>query len=407
MRHRTTKHKRTIKHKYYRLKKRNNKSKNRTRKLHVLKSTTPKNIQSLSNLISSEINDKAKGLSSYIPTINEELVSLKSITRENILGCNNESAFELREPLQIEIPGYNKCVPYYDESAKKLLLHNLSANKHINVSKIITPKQNLSNCWFNAMFATFFLSDKGRKFFHYFRQLMIVSELSNGKKIPHKLADAFALLNFAIESCLTGSDYAYDLDTNSIIQKIYKSIPIHHQDKNTGLGQIYNVDEGGNPIHYYSSIIHYLKDTSIDLLFVNTYNNTDWKSGVNERIKQMGYYPHIIVIEINDGPDNAWGNSGIIKNKEQEFTVRDKKYVLDSCVVRDKSRQHFCALITCEGKQYGYDGASYHRLVPLDWKQHINSSFTWTFEGTYYSNANYLLEWSFLHGYQMLIYYLS
>lgn len=174
-----------------------------------------------------------------------------------------------------------------------------------------------------------------------------------------------------------------------------------------GMGQIYNVDVGGNPIHYYSSIIEYLHDTSIDLLFINTYNNTDWKSGVNERIKQMGYYPHIIVVEINDGPDNSWGNSGIIKNKEQEFTVRDKKYVLDSCVVRDKSRQHFCALITCEGKQYGYDGASYHRLVPLDWKQHINSSFTWTFEGTYYSNVNYLIEWSFLHGYQMLIYYLS
>lgn len=407
MRHRTIKH-RTTKHKYYRLKKNKNnkKSKKRTQKVHVLKSTTPKNIQYVSTLISDEIDNKAKGLSSYSPTINEELVSLKSITRENIMGCNNDYAFELLEPLQIELSGDNKCVPYYDERAKKLLLHNLSANKHINVSKIITPKQNLSNCWFNAMFVTFFISDKGRKFFHYFRQLMIVGELSNGKKIPHELADAFALLNFAIESCLTGSDYAYDLDTNSIIQKIYKSIPIHPK-KNMGQGQIYNVGEGGNPIHYYSSIIHYLDDTSIDLLFVSTYNNTDWKSGVNERIKQMGYYPHIIVIEINDGPNKTSGNSGIIKNKEPEFTVRDKKYVLDSCVVRDKSQQHFCSLITCEGKQYGYDGESYHRLVPLDWKTHINSTFTWTFEGTYDSYGEYLLQWSFLHGYQMLIYYLS
>jgi hypothetical protein len=413
MRHRTTKNRRTIKYNYYKLKKnnKNKKYKKRTQKIHLLKSTTPKNIQYLSSLISNEIDDKARGLfkhSSYTPTINEELVSLKSLARENIMGCNNDRAFELLEPIQIEIPEDNSCVPYYDERAKKLLLHNLSANKHIDVSKIITPKQYLSNCWFNAMFVTFFISDKGRKFFHYFRQLMILGQDTNGKKIPHKLADAFALLNFSIESSLTGSDYAYDLDTNSIIQKIYKSIPRdRHKNKNTGLGQIYKVDEGGNPIHYYSSIIDYLHDTSIDLLFVSTYNNTDWINGVNERIKQMGYYPHIIVIEINDGPDNTSGNSGIIKNKEQEFTIHDKKYVLDSCVVRDKSQQHFCSLITCEGKQYGYDGESYHRLVTLDWKQHLNSTFTWTFEGTYDSYGEYLVEWSFLQGYQMLIYYLS
>jgi hypothetical protein len=407
MRHRTTKHKRTKKHKYYRLKKKNKKSnKFRTRKVHLLKSTTPKNIQYLSSLISDEIDDKARGLSSYSPTINEELVSLKSMTREKITGCYNDRAFELLEPLQIEIPGNNKCVPYYDESAKKLLLHNLSANKHIDISKIITPKQYRSNCWFNAMFVTFFISDKGRKFFHYFRQLMILGQDTHGKKIPHKLADAFALLNFAIESCLTGSDYAYDLDTNSIIQKIYKSIPTQKH-KNVGFGEIYNVDVGGNPIHYYSSIIEYLHNNSVDLLFLGTYNNTDWKLGVNERIKQMGYYPHIIVIEINDGHNKTSGNSGIIKNKEQEFIVRDNKYVLDSCVVRDKSQQHFCSLITCEGKQYSYDGESYHRLVPLDWKTHLNTDFNWTFEGTYDSYGQYLLEWSFLHGYQMLIYYLS
>jgi hypothetical protein len=414
MRYRTTKNRTTKnrniknttkKNNYYKLKK-NKKSRFRQRKVHLLKSTTPKNIQYLSSLISDEIDDKARGLSSYSPTINEELVSLKSITRENIMGCNNDSAFELLEPLQIEIPGDNKCVPYYNETAKKLLLHNLSANKHIDVSKIITPKQNLSNCWFNTMFVTFFISDKGRKFFHYFRQLMIVGELSNGKKIPSNLADAFALLNFAIESCLTGSEYAYDLDNNSIIEKIYKSIPIHGYNTK-GFDNLYNVNDSGNPVHYYSSIIHYLQDTSIDLLFINTYNNTDWKNTVNNRIKQMGYYPHIIVIEINDELKQRPGNSGIIMDKEKEFTIRDNKYVLDSCAVRDKSQKHFCGLITCEGKQYSYDGLSYHRLVPLDWKQHINSSFTWTFEGSYGSYDEKLLEWSFLHGYQMLIYYLS
>jgi hypothetical protein len=393
------------------------------KKVHVLKNTTPKSVQYLSTLISSEIHDasnskanKAKGLeprySSYAPTINEELVSLKSITRENIRGCNNERAFELLEPIQIEIKDKdaffgNKCVPYYDENAKDFLLRNLSANKHIDVSKIITPKQYRSNCWFNAMFVTLFISDKGRKFFHYFRQLMIVGKQTNGSKIPHKLADAFALLNFAIESCLTGSEYAYDLDTNSIIQKIYKSIPKGTRGSNTGRReQIYNVDVGGNPIHYYLSIIEYLHNTSVDLLFVHTHTNHDWKYNIDAQLK-TGYYPHIIVVEIHDGPNETAGHSGIIRDKQPEFTIDGNKYVLDSCVIRDKSQQHFCSLITCEGKQYGYDGMSYHRLVHLNWKNHINTDFTWTFDGTYDSDGEKPLEWSFLHGYQMLIYYLS
>jgi hypothetical protein len=65
------------------------------------------------------------------------------------------------------------CVPYYEPKAVKFLLKNLSANKHIKIDKIIPPIQSQSNCWFNTMFVTLFVSDKGRKFFHFFRQLMI------------------------------------------------------------------------------------------------------------------------------------------------------------------------------------------------------------------------------------------
>lgn len=73
----------------------------------------------------------------------------------------------MNEPLQIGIPKTNKCY-YYTPEAKNFLLHTLSANKHIDLNKIIPPIQSQSNCWFNAMFVTFFVSDKGRKFFHFF-----------------------------------------------------------------------------------------------------------------------------------------------------------------------------------------------------------------------------------------------
>ena len=62
-------------------------------------------------------------------------------------------------------------------------------------------------------------------------------------------------------------------------------------------------------------------------------------------------------------------------------------------------------MLTCEGKEMGYDGMSFHRLVPMKWKKHLNSSTKWSFEGSVDNGRT--LEWSFKHGYQMLIYYRS
>ena len=58
--------------------------------------------------------------------------------------------------------------------AQKKLLHNLRSSKHLDCSRFIAPKQFNSNCWFNTMFVSFFISDYGRKFFSYFRQMMIL-----------------------------------------------------------------------------------------------------------------------------------------------------------------------------------------------------------------------------------------
>jgi hypothetical protein len=159
---------------------------------------TPSNIVKISKEID-DFFEKGKGnTQSYSPTINQELVTLKSIPRNPIYDCNNKEAFDLKGPLKIGIPGniYGKnCFLYNSPEAKKYLLRNLAADKHINPNNIVPPIQSMSNCWFNAMFVTFFVSDKGRKFFHFFRQLMIEGKQKNGAIIPDKLRDAFALLN--------------------------------------------------------------------------------------------------------------------------------------------------------------------------------------------------------------------
>ena len=360
----------------------------KTRKLKkkiMLPNLTPEDINEISEVIFQE------SLISYSPTINKELVTLKSISREKVIDCNNEKAFELIEPLQIgifkKLFGKN-CVPYYDPNAIKFLLKNLSANKHIKIDKIIPPIQSQSNCWFNTMFVTLFISDKGRKFFHFFRQLMIEGLQADGSSIALNIRNVFALLNYAIECCLTGNKYAYILNTNAIIRNIYTNIPQSYKDK---LPYIADIDEAGNPVRYYDSLIYYLNNKSIQLAFIQN-TNDKWKDHIFNQIQNQT--PHIIILEFYDEESKK------TTNKQQSFFVKENKYVIDSAIIRDTTRKHFSATLTCNRKEMAYDGMSFHRIVPFNWKKYINSNFVWEFFGTPKN-----LQWNFTHGYQMLIYY--
>jgi hypothetical protein len=358
----------------------------------------PNNMQPLADSVSI-----IKAPTSYSPTVNKELVMLQSIEREDIHDCNNEKAFELKEPLQIGLKGklFGKtCVPYYDDKAIKFLLKNLTANKHVNPDKIVPPIQSQSNCWFNTMFVTLFVSDKGRKFFHFFRQLMIEGIQSNGVSIPNNLRNGFALLNYAIDACLTGNKYAYILDTNAIIRNIYDAIPASYKQK---LPYLTDIGEAGNPMRYYGSLIHYLNNKSIQLLFVKEATE-NWKEMIMKDVEKENHIPHFIILEIYDGSDKGAGPSGKVTNKPKSFFIKGVKYLLDSCVIRDISQQHFCATLTCEKKEMAYDGMSYHRLVDLSWTKYINSDFSWGFDGSNDSDGT-PLKWNFTHGYQMLLYY--
>ena len=382
------KHSRKHKHK------RRNKRHNKTIKHHrhrdiLLPTSTPLQVRKISNKIAHQFVP-----GSYSPTINQQLVTLKSIDRKDLLDCNVETAFKLKEPLQIGIPGTNKCYYYYSSEAKRFLLRNLAADKHVDPKKIIPPIQSHSNCWFNAMFVTFFVSDKGRKFFHFLRQLMIQGKQLDGSSIPDRIRDAFALLNFGIDACLTGNEFAYKLNTNSIIHLLYKGIPDSYKQK---YPYIVDIDQAGNPLLYYMSIINYLNNSSIQILFIRDVNSK-WKDKIVEAVSKMAHLPHIIVFEIYDEMASEFNK------KPVSFSVNNGKYQIDSAVIRDVSQQHFCATITCEGKEMGYDGMSFHRLVSLDWKNKLNSNINWQFEGTKDYDGT-PLEWNFTKCYQLLMYY--
>jgi hypothetical protein len=133
------------------------------------------------------------------------------------------------------------------------------------------------------------------------------------------------------------------------------------------------------------------------LLFIRD-ATSKWRDAVELAIKKMPHLPHIIVFEIYDEKASEFNN------KPTSFSVRDANYEIDSTVVRDISKQHFCTTITCEGKEMGYDGASFHRLVPLSWKNKLNTDMEWEFEGTNDYDGT-PLKWSFTKSYQLLMYY--
>ena len=389
--------KKSLKHK-----KRASKKRNKTRKYQSVKNLkargiivnnpTPIEVRNISNKIAKKLS-----IGSYSPTINKDLITLKTTSRKDLLDCNMDDAFALKAPLQIGIPNPTfgkKCYEYYTPEAQQFLLSNLAADKHIEPTKIVPPIQIQSNCWFNAMFTTFFVSDKGRKFFHFLRQLMIEGKQQDGSAIPGKLRDAFALLNFGVDACLTGNEYAYKLNTNSIIHQIYKAMPDSYKKQNQ---YITDVNEAGNPLLYYSSIISYLHNTSIQMLIIRE-ANMKWKDTVVENVHRMGHLPHIIVFEIFEEDAAAFNK------KPVEFKINNATYAIDSAVVRDVSKQHFCATLTCEGVEMGYDGMSFHRLGTLKWKNNLNRNVDWKFEGTKDYDGSSLV-WNFTKSYQMLIYY--
>ena len=104
--------------------------------------------------------NKSLKAKSFSPLINKKLLvhSLKTLEVQSIKLCDSL--------LKVNIKTKDKyvCKNYNDNEVKKILLHNLRASKHLDVSRFIPPIQLLSNCWFNTMYVAFFLVIKAESF---------------------------------------------------------------------------------------------------------------------------------------------------------------------------------------------------------------------------------------------------
>jgi len=368
-----------------------------------------------------------KNKSSYSPNINKLLVESQNGNIHEIFGCykpGKQIKF-VHEKLNINL-GTKKnpnCLPYYHPKVIQRLLNNLSKQRNFSCNNIISPKQIQNNCWFNSFFINFFISDKGKKFFKFFRQLMIKGKHSNGDPIkPLSLRKAFFLFNLSIEAILHSNvhernllnilsqknesfqfrDEALLLDTNEIIKYIYFSLENHFNNSEIKKN-IPNNNQYGNPLLYYKTLIKFLGDQSIhiaDIFITNEFINQKKQFNLHKFKKYIHHnsIPDIYILSIWNTPEGIQKDGAPHVIKPLEFNINQYKYRLDSIIMYSLNKNHFVSYITCHNKDFYFDGGTYLHLQKKKWKSEkiIN-------QNKIIQNGNVNLNFSF--GYQILFYY--
>ena len=351
---------------------------------------------------------------SYSPNINRKLdvKKLKTLKNQTVNLCNNL--------LQINIGTISKprCLNFNNVLVKKFLLKNLMGSKHVDPCKFIAPKQLYSNCWFNTMFVTFFFSDKGRKFFRFFRNLMITGrKVDNSRLEDQELRKLLFIFNLYIEASYNQDStklvknkvnlheqvkiLTSNLDTNFLIKRIYnriKKLSPHYS--------LPNLDEAGNPLEFYKVIMSYLKYDILKILTIDVDINLKKKYSTIEDMLKLFFTKEQDIIIFEDH------ESKIDFKMEYELELDSKKYKykLDSIILtnkdhyKPKENSHFVSVLTINKQYYKFDGSSYSKLSKFDWTKILNKNVDWTFIE---NPAYYPEKYNFKYGYKILFYYRS
>jgi len=374
----------------------------------ILKDTTPKVLKELRKTVEKMgKKKKPKQPHSFSPNVNQIITSLKSISPHVELGakiCDDNKIF-------IKRGKKGKCYGLRSKIAQTYMLDNLLSKKPVDCQAIIAPKQNLSNCWFNSFFVIYFISDKGRKFFRFLRMAMITGLLPNGTPVAPKLRMPLLILNKYIEASLIGSrsiepSLATLMDTNQIIRKVSHALGETTRKKL----DIDKTRQAGNPYSFYQGLITYLKSdplTFIKVTIKNANSKKQLKSNIQHILNNVdkdkesrgpqGPLDYFILERYSENyPKKSWTipTKLKIKHRDEEHT-----YILDSAVLMDTRKEHFSAYITCNGKSFGFDGESFARMTPFEWKKKLNKDIEWRFAKQYETYFN------FQQGYYMLFYY--
>lgn len=382
-----------------------------------------KSLKSPKSLKSSKSPKSPKSLKlhSFSPLLNKQLKihSLKTLKPNSLKLCDGLLS------LRINKNDTTSCKPYNNPSVQDILLHNLKSSKHLDVARFIPPIQLLSNCWFNTMFVTFFFSDKGRKFFRFFRELMITGKKIDSSVIPSNIAKLFFILNLFIEASYnqttksrelfkTMNSLTNKLNTNFFIYHIYQIInnkpnsinPNILFDNNNKLYDIPNIKDAGNPLTYYESILKYLNYDTLKFMKQTFTSKSNVEETITKKFQSLSnIIPDIIIIE-DFQSKSVYETS--YKLKDTQNMVYN--YVLDSIIITNKdhfdpkANSHFVSVLTVNSQEYKFDGSSLSKLERFNWKKMINTNKNWNFK----ENPVYVPEsYNFTKGYKIMFYYRS
>jgi len=358
-------------------------------------------------------------LHSFSPLLNKQLKihSLKTLRPNSLKLCDGLLNLRINknDPMS--------CKSYNNSSVQQLLLHNLKSSKHLDVSRFIPPVQLLSNCWFNTMFVTFFFSDKGRKFFRFFRELMITGKKLDSTLIPSNIAKLFFILNLFIEASYNQTSKSHELfktmnaltdklNTNFFIYHIYQIInnkpnsinPNILFNNNNKLYDIPNIKDAGNPLTYYESILKYLNYDTLKFMKQTFTSNSNVKEVITKKFQSLSNIISDIIIIEDFQSTSTYETSYTLMSSSNEVIT----YVLDSIIITNKdhfdpaANSHFVSLLTVNSQEYKFDGSSLSKLQRFNWKKMINTNKNWNFK----ENPKYVPErYNFTKGYKIMFYY--
>jgi hypothetical protein len=332
--------------------------------------------------VSKNIYSNTTTFSSFSPHVNKEL-NLKSERNKSISIEDSNNFLDKWDENSTHAKIYinDKLVKTNQRSAVDFLRNTLKNEESnlIDIDKMIGPKQIDSNCWFNTLFMSIFVSDKGRKFFKFFRYLMIIGYTKNGyqnnKQIPSKIWDLFGHLNLAISAVLSGHNKSDTFDSNTIIQKVHDSIIIDNynylvnvENKEVYVGDkayLPNVGDYGYPLHFLKTILSYLSDNSLGILFLSNLDNLGFK--MKHYIEDVHIPPPDIVVHQIDY------ESAETIQKEKSIILTNIEYTLDSAIILDTTSNHFACFFTYKNKECVFDGdTNGGSISEMQWKHLLN-----------------------------------
>lgn len=313
--------------------------------------------------------------------------SVNALLQNTATAATHGELFSCESPYKVKIisPVTKKpwCADFQSAAARRAMIRAM--NRRARSSRLVAPRQVLSNCWFNCMCMAHFVSDGGRTTTRGLRQMMITGvNPRTGEELSREKHYMMFLLNMCIQDIFLGGARGIVDNTNLFIQKMFDAVG----------EDMYAPAPGGfgNAGLYLETIARYMGFFPATIINMDgdafAGGSLELSDGVAQFLMSHTAAPNALFLTLFDkkvptdmgreiwfDPDAA--RVHLTRPPEPASAL---KYKLDSCIVRDLKGEHVMAFITHNGKQFAFDGETHSRMMPFKWKTRIHRVSNMTFQ---------------------------